>query len=99
MSAPLFHDVCHHCRRWGSTLRLHDQGGGTHVCNSCSQDVIGGKKPGTSVAKREAAAKVPCPHCGAEPGNLCKGPGVVRFHHAQRRGVAAALVAAGSLRP
>ncbi len=74
--------LCSYCRK-----PLRNTEG--NACRGCVRDVIDGHPPGSRAAKRSAAAKVRCPHCGAKPGELCTGPSIVRFIHARRRDLAA----------
>jgi hypothetical protein len=77
--------ICRYCRR-PESKRLRLSGDEQYPsCRGCIEDIIAGHPPGSTAAKRSAAAKLTCPHCGAHPGHLCTGPGIVRFVHAQRR--------------
>lgn len=73
--------TCRYCRK---PLKLP----GEDACRGCIDDIIDGHPPGSRAAKRSAAARFACPHCLAKPGELCTGPGVVRFIHARRRDLA-----------
>ncbi len=87
---------CHYCHRpEGLRLKLAGQGAngtGTAYCKACTDDLLGGRPPGSTVARRSWAVKtLPCPHCHAKRGELCHGPGVVRFVHSRRRDAAEEL--------